>query len=109
MLLAFSILKIFMRMILLLHFLMPNVLLTLVGRTFISNMATLCVLTNFVYPSLLFDCCFCKRLTEVDSWDNLGATRPSPHSPSSTFGQRCSATWHASPTSDLHVAKLSPK
>src|SRR3989337_4427233 len=107
--LALSMLKIFMHMILHLRFLMPNVLLTLVGRTIISRMATLCALTNFVYPSLLFVCYFCKRLTEVDLWDISGVTRPLPHSPSSTFGQRCSVTWHASPTDALHATKLSHK
>ena len=96
-------------MIPLVHFLMLNVLLILVGSTFISKMATLCKLTSFVYPILLFVCRFFKRLMEVDSWDILDPTRPSPHSPSSTFGQRCSATWHASATNALHVAKLSQK
>src|SRR5215216_5022131 len=72
-------------------------------------MAILCVLTSFVFPSLLFVCCFCKRLTEADSWAILDVTRRLLHSPTSTFGKRCFAMSRASPTGALHAAKLSPK
>ena len=96
-------------MILCLRFLMPNVLLTLVGSTITLSTVILCALTNFVYPILLFFCYFCKRLTTEDVWDISDTTRPLPHSPSSTFGQRCFAKLHASPIGALHAAKLSHK
>src|SRR3990170_2948782 len=72
-------------------------------------MDTLCVLTNFVFPSLLFVCCFCKRLTAVDLWDISVATRLLPRSPISTIGPRCFVMSHATPIVAPHVAKLSHK
>ena len=60
-------------------------------------------------PESSLRCSFCKRLMEADSWDTLDATRHSPRSPRTTFGPRCSATYHASPTVALHAAKLSLK
>ena len=96
-------------MIHLLLILMLNVWRIHLGNNITSRMVILWELTNYAFPSLLFVCSFCKRLMEADSWDTLDATRHSPRSPRTTFGPRCSATSHASPTDALHVAKLSLK
>ena len=42
---------------------------------------------------------------EKDLWGTLDVTRPLPQSPSSTFGQRCFTTLHASPIGALHATK----
>jgi hypothetical protein len=66
-------------------------------------------LTNYVFPSPLFVCCYCKRHMVEDSWDISDVRRLMPCFQHTTFGQECTATSRGTSNDALHAYKLSPK